>query len=158
VYTCLLGLALLAACQYSQAGGKLEGETITVAKLGNTATLVVPSLAQNFTEALRDKFLQQTRLKLTDREGDLQFSGNITRYEVVPLTIQAGDQASQNRMNLTVHIRFTHRLAPEQSWEQDFTNFIDFPAEQNAQAETLYLPELVNKLVQDIFTKTLSNW
>ncbi|MBX3101699.1 MAG: LptE family protein [Bacteroidetes bacterium] len=145
-------------CRYSFTGGKLEGESFSVQRLENAASLVVPTLAQDLTERLRDKFLQQTRLNLLDRDADLQFSGSIVRYDIAPLTVQSGDQASQNRMTLTVKVKFVHKIKPEDSWEEDFSNFVDFPASQNAQAESLYLPELVDKIVQDIFNKTLSNW
>lgn len=152
-------ISLLTGCNYTLKGGTIRNaETFTIVRLENQAPLVVPSLAQDMTEKLRDKFLQQTKLKLTDRDGDLTFTGYISRYEVVPLTVQAGDQASQSRMSLSVHIKYVHKNLPEENWEQDFNNFVDFPAEQNAQAEVLYLPELVDKLVQDVFTKVLSNW
>lgn len=151
------GLWLL-GCRYSFTGGKLAGESFSVQRLENAASLVVPTLAQDLTERLRDKFLQQTRLNLLDREADLQFSGSIVRYDIAPLTVQTGDQASQNRMTLTVRVKLVNRVAPDEGWEEDFSNFVDFPASQNAQAESQYLPELVDKIVQDIFNKTLSNW
>ena len=51
------------------------------------------------TESLKDQFISQTNLSLTDVIGDLQFEGEITGYKVTPIAIQANETAAQKQTN-----------------------------------------------------------
>jgi hypothetical protein len=56
-------------------------------------------------------------------------------------------------------VRFIRKDDPNAGWKQAFSNFVDFPAEQDFSAnESKLARELTDKLVQDVFNKTLSNW
>lgn len=162
-YLVLLATAccLLAACSYSFTGTSQKPgvNTITIERLDNNAEVVVPTLAQNMTEALRDQFIRQSNLKLADRNGDLNLSGFVSRYTVEPLTVQGNDQAAQNRLTIGVQIKFVSEKYPSDSWEQNIEQFADFPSTQQlSQVEDQLVEEIQEKLVQDIFNKALSNW
>lgn len=149
----------LKGCAYSFTGASVDADvkTVSVAVFQNNASQVVPTLSQNFTEALRDKFITQTNLKLAQRAADLQFSGAIVDYAVTPLTIQ-GDQAAQTRLTLTLNVQYVNLKHPEKGWDETFSNFVDFPKESWPSKEGELVTEVQGKLVQDIFNKALANW
>jgi len=148
-------------CAYSFRGGALPPEvrTIQVEAFSNEAEVVIPTLSQTLTEAIRQKFITQTPLALTRSGGDLVLRGRITEYRVAPVAIQGGQQAAQNRLSITIFVECQSTRFPELSWQQSFMNFIDFPATANVgQLQEPLIQELSERLAQDIVNKTLSNW
>lgn len=146
---------------YSFTGGSIpEGiESITVERFENNAPLVVPSLSQDFTEALRQKFIRQTNLEMQDYEGDMQFSGAITKYAVAPEAITGNEVASQNRLTIGVKVSYVNTKYPEKNWDKSFAQFSLFSADQSlTEVEATLIEEIVDRLAQDIFNKALSNW
>ena len=69
---------------YSFTGASIptEAKTISVQYISNKAAIVQPSLSQVITDGLIDAFTGQTNLEITENEGDLSFSGYITKYQI----------------------------------------------------------------------------
>ena len=72
-----------------------EAKTIGINYFTNKAANVQPILSQLFTEKLKDRVVEQTRLILSD-EGDLQFSGFISEYTIKPIAITSTETASKS--------------------------------------------------------------
>lgn len=159
----LFFLLAFAGCnvQYSFTGTSLPPEvaTVSVQFFPSYAPLAQPNLSQEFTEALRDIFLSQTRLALVKTGGDIQYEGEITGYQTRPAAIQGNETAALNRLTITVKVRFVNLVDEEQNFEQSFSQFADFDASQNISAVEDQLIEQINEqLVQDIFNRSVSNW
>ena len=81
------------SCQvnYSFTGADIPAgaKTVTIEQFEDRAALAPPNSAQVFTERLRDLISAQTPLNLAQQDGDLEYSGAITGYEVQPVAIQA---------------------------------------------------------------------
>jgi hypothetical protein len=62
---------------YSHTGASVppDAQTVSVSYITNMASIVNPLLSQNMAEKLRQKFVNETPLKLTQSEGDLTFAG-----------------------------------------------------------------------------------
>src|SRR6187551_1681607 len=91
---------------YSFTGASISPDvkTFTVKFFTKTAALGPASMSQKFTERLKDKFISQTNLLHTDRNGDLIFEGSIVNYIISPIAIQANEIAAQNRLSITVNV------------------------------------------------------
>ncbi len=136
-----------------------EAKTISVAVFLNNTSLGPPTLSQRFTEKLRDIVSQQTRLSLIKNNADLQFEGFISDYNVAPIAIQSNDQAGQNRLTISVNVKFINKFEASKGFEQTFTRFADFPATQTiATRETDLVTEIYRQLTEDIFNKAFNNW
>jgi hypothetical protein len=135
-----------------------EAKTISVGFFTNNTSLGAPSLSQRFTEKLRDVVSQQTSLTLIKQNGDLQFEGYISDYNVSPIAISA-DQASQNRMTISVNVKYTNKFEASKSFEQTFTRFKDVASNVNiSSAEPELVTEIYRQLTEDIFNKAFNNW
>ncbi len=157
----LTGWFWASSCAYSFRSGALPPDvrTIEITAFSNEASIVVPALAQTLTETVRQKFITQTSLLLTNNGGDLVLRGRITDYQVAPVAIQGTQQAAQNRLSLTIFVECQSTRYPEVTWQQSFMNFMDFPASVSiGQVQENLLQELSERLAQDIVNKTLSNW
>lgn len=137
----------------------IEAKTISVAQFTNNTTLAGPTTAQKFTEKLRDMVSSQTSLALVKQNGDLQFEGYISSYNVAPVSIQSNDQAAMNRLTMSVMVKYSNRFDETKNFEQEFTRFADFQASQSlAAAEANLLTEINRQLTEDIFNKAFNNW
>jgi hypothetical protein len=157
-------LTSLSACRvnYSFTGASISPDikTIAIDYFPNKASIVVPTLSRDLTEALRDYFTSQTSLQLVQRNGDLVLEGTITGYDAgKPVAIQGNETAALNRMTITVAVKFTNRKDVKQNYEQSFSRYLDYSSSQPLSAVQNQLIEEINKqLVQDIFNKSVVNW
>lgn len=147
---------------YSFTGTSIQPDvkTITINYFEYKALKVNPSLSNNITEALKDKFLKMTKLEQVDMDGDLEIVGEVTGYDVKATAITANEQAAQNRLTVNVKIAFVDRKYPENSFEnKSFSAYADFDAMQPLDAvESSLCEEIVEKLCEDIFNGTVANW
>jgi hypothetical protein len=151
---------------YSFTGASIapDVKTISIQYFSSYAPLAKPTYSQTFTEALRDIFLSQTNLSFVPKGGDLQFEGAVTTYNAAPIAIQGTDanglnKAAQNRLSITVKVKFVNNKDEKQNFETTFTRFADFPTTSALAAEEdRLIKEINNQLVQDIFNKAVINW
>jgi hypothetical protein len=155
--------AFTGACKinYSFSGANLSADikTYTVYYFPNRAKLVNPTLSQIFTERLKDKLQRQTSLDELEENGDIEFEGQITGYEVRPMSIQKDDLASQNRLTITIEVKYTNNKVPDQSFERSFSGFDDFDSSSTlSDIESGLVPDIIKKINEDIFNATIANW
>ncbi len=161
-YFIFINLFSISACgvKYSFTGTSINPDvkTVSVERIPNQASLVVPSLSQTLEEKLKDKFTIEGRLDLTTEEGDAAFSGAITQYNVRPAASGANDQAALNRLTIAVRMEYTNRITDE-NWSSTFTHFSDFDRDANlSDVEDSLIDEITDNIVDDIFNKAFSNW
>lgn len=163
VLALVIAIPLLHSCGiYSFTGTSIQPDvkTVTINYFEYTAPKVNPSLSNQMTEALQEKFIKLTKLELVDIDGDLEIAGAITGYDVKATAITANEQAAQNRLTVNVKISFTNRKYPEESFpDKSFSAYQDFDAMQSLDAvEATLCEDIVEQLCEDIFNATVANW
>ena len=146
---------------YSFTGASIpaEAKTVSVAYFTTTATNSPSSLNQIITEGLKDLFLSQTSLDLTELTGDLSFSGKITKYQLSPMAIQANETAGQNRLTIAIKVKYNNSFDKKQNFESTFSRYRDFSSSDNlADVETVLIEEITKELLEDVFNKAFVNW
>lgn len=157
-------VAALSSCSYSFGGASIpkEMKTATVRVFENTAPLVVPTLSNQFTEAVKTRIRNQTSLSITPTDGQATFEGRITGYDIKPVALQSSSTptAGANRLTITVSVKYTNTLNTKSSFDQSFSRYYDFPL-NGAPIQSL-LPqaiENINKqLTEDIFNRAFAQW
>jgi hypothetical protein len=136
-----------------------EVKTFKVNFIENKASYVNPNFSPTITEKLRQKIIGNTRLKQTaDDDAHYVISGYVTQYNV-SFTGVSGDQPSQNRLTVGVHIIFKNTLDDKQSTESDVQYSLDFSADAALQQiENSEGNRIANNVVDAIFNKIFSNW
>ena len=126
----------------------------------NTAPIVVTYLSQEFTEALKTRIRNQSRLSMVRADADAAFEGRITGYSITPTAVQGNDQAGLNRLTITVTVSYKNRLDPKLNFEQAFSRFEDFSTTAGpVQAQEPQLIKNINDmLTDDIFNRAFANW
>ena len=146
---------------YSFTGTNIQSDvkTITIPFVEYKALRVNPSLSNDLTEALQDKFRKLTSLEQVDEDGDLELVCEVTGYDVKATAITAGEVAAQNRLTVTVKIEFTNRKYPEDDVSQSFSAYEDYDSNNSLDAVEATLCEtIIDKIVEDIFNATVAQW
>ena len=162
IFSIVLASIFMTSCGiYSFTGASIptEAKTVSVAYFTTTATNSPSSLNQTITEGLKDLFLSQTNLDLTELEGDLSLSGQITKYQLSPMAIQANETAGQNRLTIDIKVKYTNSFDDKQNFESTFSRYRDFSSSQNlADVEIVLIEEITKELLEDVFNKAFVNW
>ena len=158
-------LMLLTGCgvaiKYSLSGASIppDAKTFSVAYFPNNATMVSPILSATLTDAMVDIFSRRTRLQQVEEGGDFAFEGEITNYTSVTASVSSDDYALLNRLTITVNVRFTNAIDETMSFTKSFSAYEDYDSTQLlTEVEGTLIPEIVDKIVTDIFMASASNW
>jgi hypothetical protein len=155
-------LAMVAcSIKYSFTGASIAPnvKSYTIANFANRARNVNPTLSEYIVEQLRNKINRQTNLDYNENTGDLEFEGTITGYEVMPLSVREENQDAQNRLTVTITVKFTNNKNHELDFEQEFKAYADFSSANNfADVEESLVKITVEQIINDIFNKSFSNW
>lgn len=159
----MLGFTLLGCkTKISLSGATIpaDAKTINIAVFKNNTTLGKPTMSQKFTERLRDLIASQSSLTLTNKESDLAFEGELTNFSVAPVALLSGsDQASQNRITISVVVRYNNNLEKKKNFEQTFTRFYDYSSSKTLNTvEDEATTEIFRQLSEDIFNRAFNDW
>ena len=164
IYLLLVSIAIFSfnSCGiYSFTGGNVgDAKTLQIDFFRNEAPLVEPTLSQLFTQELQDLFTTQTNLTLVNNDGDLHFEGEIVGYNITPMSATSDLTASQNRLTVTINVRFTNKLVEEDDFEKRFSFYSDFDASEQLIGSVLdsALEEINERITQDIFNASVAKW
>ncbi len=153
---------LLTSCGvYNFTGAKpVDAKTFQVNYFQNNAPLIEPGIERTFTLELQDIIQSQTNLNLVSQGGELIYEGEIVDYRITPMTATADQRAAQNRLTITINVRFTNRNKEDDNFEKRFSFFYDFDANQQLVGSqlTTALDVIFERITQDIFNESLAKW
>lgn len=126
----------------------------------NAAPQIEPGVDRDFTIALQDLIQNQTNLELVPSNGDLVYEGEITEYRISPTTATANNTAAQNRLSVTVRVRFYNKKNEEDDFEKTFSFFYDYQGSSllTGSIKDTALEEIFERITQDIFNASLAKW
>ena len=159
----LLTLSFLQGC-YSFKGVAIapDTKTFSVALFANNAPAAPPTLAQEFTEKLKDKIRNSTRLSLVSTEGeaDLMFSGSVSGFEVTAVAPQPNQNAAFNQLKISIAVELVDNKNEKNSWKQTFVFQRDFDgSKQLLDVQEGLIKIIAGKILEDVFNKAFTeNW
>jgi hypothetical protein len=164
-FTIILATLLSGCGIYNFTGGNVgTAQTYQVNFFDNLATqspgsVIEPGLDRDFTIALQDMIQNQTSLKLSSDNADLIYEGEITEYRIAPMSATANMTAAQNRLSMSVNVRFTNTTKEDADFERRFSFFFDYPADALLNSvKTEAHQALFERITQDIFNASLADW
>ncbi len=146
---------------YSLTGASIapEVKTVSIQHFVNRTPMGVANMEQYFTDELKDKFKSQTSLVVVNDLGHLNFEGEITDYNTRPIAITGDEIAAQNRLTITVKVKFTNEIEPQYNFDSSFSQFEDYDSDQDlSSVEQDLMEKIFEKLIEDIFNKSVVNW
>jgi hypothetical protein len=74
------------------------------------------------------------------------------------MAITANETASQNRLTITLNIRFVNKMDEKQNFETSFSRYVDYPSTKPLSEMGDVIKQVNEYLVDDIFNKSVVNW
>jgi hypothetical protein len=158
---------MLQACGiYSMSGIATSATTIQVDPFYNNTDLGPANLGVTFTNKLKEYYQQNSNLKISEENGELQIEGVITGYTVTPVapvstgTVLSPDAAALTRLTITVRANYVDSVEPKNSFkDKTFSFYADFPNTQDLTAVSEGLERRIfEQIMLDIFNVTVANW
>jgi len=162
LFFALASFFILSSCSvYNFTGtGKIDAKTYQVNYFQNNAPLIEPGIERTFTQKLQNLIQNQTNLNLVNSNGDLLYEGEIVDYRITPTTATADITAAQNRLTITINVRFTNKNKETDNFEKKFSFFYNYSGTDQLVGSKLTeaLEEIFERITQDIFNESLAKW
>lgn len=167
----VMGLAAVSFCgttgcgiySFSEKGTLDSGaKTVKVNFITNEAPYVNPQLSPALTERLKQKIVNQTKLRQVNNDAHYNITAVIKDYSVTTSGVSTGtsgrQQSSINRLSVGVHVTLFKSLK-NVTEEFDVSRNFDFDANRTLQSvESTLLDDMVKNLTDEIFNHIFSNW
>jgi hypothetical protein len=160
-----ISFAMPGCITYSFTGTNIDPsiKTMSIQNFENNSGEGPSFLTNLVSEEFRTYFQRNSNLRLLPEGGDIEIEGQILSYNFSPAAIQnnetLGDIAGANRLTIRLQVSYRNNKDPKQDFEQSFSSFADFPQSQNiAQIDERSIRQITERMVQDVFNKTLANW
>lgn len=165
--TCISLAFLLSGCiHYSLSGVSTTAKNISIEQFFNNSDLAPANLGAEFTNSLKDYFIQNSNLSVVAENGELSLEGVITDYRISPIAPTASgnnqrvDQAALTRLTIAIKVNYVDSVEPKNSFKdrtfsfyQDFDNQQDFQSVQQSLEKKIF-----DQILIDIFNATIANW
>ena len=163
LYALPLALALLGGCgYYSFTGASIPSHlaTIAIPLADNTSASPVVGMDDELTRLLQERFVGQTRLSLApnEDEADVVLETRIQSYTNQPTAVGGNQQAEQNRVTVSVTVRYFDRVEQEEVLARTFTGSAEYLPANGPQGEQDAALAALRFIADDIFTAATSNW
>lgn len=159
--TCLF---VLIACQlscYSFKGISIPEavDTFYLAELTKRAPNAPADIGQTFSEFFKQKLLNETKLTFDDVNSDVDFVGEVTRYDVSSVAPQPGETTAFNRLTIAIRMDYISNLDEEDNWQSSFSFYSDYSRDDNLlDIQDELIQTIFTQIGEDIFNKAFTNW
>ncbi|MEZ4702769.1 MAG: LptE family protein [Rhodothermales bacterium] len=148
---------------YSFTGASIPDniQTIAIPQVVDNSVNTFPTLGDQMTELLINRFVRQTRLSLVENEDDADavLTVELQRYTNAPSAVSGEERAALNRVSLSASVLYIDRSGDDEKelLRRTFTSFEEYDPVNLDQEEVAAVAALQN-LADDIFTAATSNW
>lgn len=161
----LVSVGSLTGCvpTYTLNGSAINYDIYKTVDIGNfpiRASLVYPPLQQTFENELLNYVSRNTRLQEIDsNNADLKLEGEITGYSLSPQAVGTDAYATETRLTITVHVKYTDTKNPANNIDQSFSAYRQFDASlMLTDVQDDLCQQISEELVNLIFNATFGNW
>lgn len=163
LYFCIVVLIplTLGGCWYSFTGASVPQywKSISIPIFEDDSNYGQPSLAEDLTNSLITKVQRDNTLQLANgSNASVELTGRITSVVAdKPIAVQAGSQATQMQVDVTVEATLFDNVKNRQVWKKSFTAFGVYPTGGLTERDA-GLKEAVDKLTDNILLEIISAW
>ncbi len=155
---------LLSGClRYSFTGVSIPSDvsTVYIPFFPDNSSSGLSFLTDDLNEALVNRFVNQSRLRLVSNENDADIilDGVIMSYQNRPFSVAGDERANLNRVDINVRASFKYRTENEPEWDKNFNGVFEFdPNEDPIDGERQAVNEAMQRIAQNMFNDALGNW
>lgn len=161
VVAIVLMVVALVSCSYSFRGISIPPEvnTFSVEPFSISAQTAPQAIEVQFTERLRDKVRNESRLRYDTDSPDIVFSGKISQYSISAQSPEEGAVSAFNKLTIGVQINYDDLLNEDNSWTKTYSWFADFDATADLPSiEADLIEDIYEQLAEQIFNEAFTDW
>lgn len=157
-----LGAAMLGGCAYSFTGASVPAhwKAISIPLFDDESNFGQPSLREDLTNMLIQKFQQDNTLQLANKQ-----SANVELRGVIisiiadqPIAVSQGAQASKLQVSVKTRVKLIDHVTNKEVWSKDFTATGDYPAASGQSGREQGLQLAMDNMTDDVLLETVSAW
>lgn len=153
---------IISSCNYSFKGAAPpEGiRTIFIPNFRDESTFGLPTLGEEMTALLKNKFINDNTLEYADKtQADGSLECIIRKVTDEALVVTGNEQVSRRKVTLVVAVEFYNLKKQKSIWKKDFSNWGEYDSSTGGfskRDEGVRSAE--NKITDDILIEVISNW
>jgi hypothetical protein len=134
-------------------------KTFSIAPLSNNSPSAPPTINITFGELLRDKILSETCLVSSSANGDVQFSGEVFKYQVTSVAPSEGETNLLNRLTIGIAIDYTNTQNDKESYTRRYEWFEEYDSAENLLSiQDELITSISEQILEKIFNDAFTNW
>ena len=118
-------------------------------------------LSDQLNEALINRFVNQSRLQLTDspEDADVIIGGTIISFSNRPFSVAGDQRAELNRIQIGVRATYRYADKEQPEWEKNFTGNYEYdPVENPVDGENMAAFEALSRIADNMFNDAMGDW
>ncbi len=160
--TFVLTAIVLAGCRYSFTGASVPPhlKTIAIPIFKDRSGSGEPTLRDDFTNQLIQKFIDDNSLQVTDKSNaNALLECTIISLRDAPAIISGGEKVTTRRVTITVQAVYKDLVKRKTIFNKNFSNFGDYNNEGDIQTlREQAIQKAVDLITDDILLAVVSNW
>lgn len=152
----------ISGCSYSFTGASVPPhlKTISIPIFVDRSGSGEPTLRDNFTDKLIQKFLDDNSLQVTDNtRSDAVLKGTVISLTDAPAIVSGGEDVSTRRITITVRVVYKDMVKRKTVFDRRFSDYGDYSTEEDiVSGREAAIEEAVDKITEDILIAVVSNW
>ncbi len=152
---------LFCGCSISFKGISIPPDvnTFYVENFRNAVSQAPADINQRFSEALRAKIRNESRLTYNEQKPDVEFSGEISGFRLFDEAPQAGNTVALNKLEITVSVAFANNKDETKNWKKSFSFFRTFESDKDfVSIQDNLIAEIFKQLTENIFNESFTGW
>jgi len=164
VAVALFSAVILTGCfHYSFSGASIPSNvhTVYIPFFPDKSNSGISNLSDELNKALVNRFVNQSRLHLSNNksDADIQIDGVIQSYSNETFSISGNQQASSNRVQITVNATYRYSTDDKPLWTRTFSGFGDYdPNNDPIQGEKAAALDAMDMIARKMFDDSIGKW
>lgn len=134
--------------------------SIAVPTFVDASGFSAPTLAEDFTQQLKDKIISDNTFRLADKNiADAVLNCTVTSVIDDALVIASGENVSRRKVTIIVNVVFDNLKKQKNIFNKNFENYGEYSSSNDAFSERVVGIEIaVERITEDIIIDLTSNW
>lgn len=158
---CIVLLILTFSSCYSFKGISIPPEVNTFAVIDfiNKEPDAPLDIEITFSEQLRSKVRNESRLRQVDVDPDIQFEGEITSFRVEAEAPKEGNTVDLNKLIIGVKVSYKNNIIEGEDWNKSFSKFRTFSSASDlSDVQDDLIEEIFDQITESVFNEAFTDW
>ena len=125
-------------------------------KIDDTAPI---DIEVTFAELLRANVRTESRLRYTETEPDVTFSGSITSFNVSAEAPSNNTTVDLNKLTISVQVKYASSKNEKDGWNKNYSQFRTYSSATDLQTiQDELIREIFNQITESVFNDAFANW